>query len=64
MFIFPLDSWWERSVLILIAVVLGFIWSMFQWPRWWSKTLRKEKPKDVEHAKVNKAELDNFMKNK
>ena len=64
MIIFPLDSWLERSVLIAIAVVLGFIFTMLWKPAWWSKLLGKEKPKGVEHAKVNRSELDKFMKNK
>jgi len=64
MIIFPLDSWLERGILIAIAVILGLIYTMFQWPRWWSKYLGKGKPKDVEHAKVDKAELDKFMKDK
>lgn len=35
MIVFPLDNWLERGVLIAIAVALGLIWSMFQFPQWW-----------------------------
>jgi hypothetical protein len=61
MIIFPLDPW-SRGVLILIAVVLGLIFTMMWKPEWWRKLLGKKKPNGVEHAKVDKKKLDKFVK--
>ena len=41
MIIFPL-SWPAKIVLILIALFLGLIFSMLQWPGWWRKHFRKQ----------------------
>jgi len=38
--IFPL-SWPAKIALIFIALFLGLIWSMFQWPQWWHAKLGK-----------------------
>lgn len=38
--IFPLSTG-GRIVLMLIAIVLGLIWSYFQWPDFWRKLLKK-----------------------
>jgi len=38
--IFPL-SWGGKFALIAIAIFLGLIWSMFQFPQWWHKRLGK-----------------------
>jgi hypothetical protein len=40
MIIFPL-SIPGKIVLILIAIVLGLIWSMLQWPDFWKRKLGK-----------------------
>jgi hypothetical protein len=39
--IFPL-SWPGKIVLMLIAVMLGLIWSMLMWPGAWRKLLGNE----------------------
>jgi hypothetical protein len=39
--IFPLTTP-GRIVFILIAIVLGLIWSMFMWPNLWRKMLGKK----------------------
>lgn len=41
MIIFPL-SWPGKVVLILIAIVLGLIFSMIQWPQFWKNLMRKK----------------------
>ena len=62
--IFPL-SIPGKIALTLIAVFLGLIWSMMQWPAWWKKKLgKKDKPNGAEHAKVDKAKLKEFMKDR
>lgn len=38
--IFPLSTG-GRIALMLIAIVLGLIWSYFQWPDFWRKLLKK-----------------------
>lgn len=56
MIIFPL-SWLGKIVLIIIAVFLGMIWSMLQWPDWWIKRLRKNsKSKFLKELKEKKEE--------
>lgn len=39
--IFPLSPL-GKVILILIAIALGVIFSMLQWPDWWKKHFRKE----------------------
>lgn len=39
--LFPL-SVGGKIALILIAIALGIIWSMLQWPEFWKARLRKE----------------------
>ena len=40
MIIFPL-SIPGKIVLIIIAAIIGLIWSMLMWPEWWKAKLRK-----------------------
>ena len=64
MIIFPLSPA-ARVVFILVAAVLGLIFSMVMWPAWWKKKLgKKDKPNGAEHAKVDKAKLKEFMKDR
>ena len=52
MHIFPL-SIPAKIVLVLIAIFLGLIWSMLQWPGWWKKHFRKQS--EVVEEKLDEA---------
>ncbi len=54
MMIFPL-SWPAKIVLMLIAVMIGLIWSMMQYPEWWKRRIRRGS-----QSKLLKA-LDSFQ---
>lgn len=41
MILFPLSPA-GKVILILIALAIGLIWSMLQWPEWWRKKLKKQ----------------------
>ena len=51
--IFPLSTS-GRIILILIAVVIGLIWSMFQFPDFWRRLYKKQKPEVKPNDKLNK----------
>lgn len=53
MIIFPL-SIPGKIILILIAVVLGLIFSMIQWPQFWKNLLRKKEVVKDENNKTDK----------
>lgn len=62
MIIFPLSPA-ERVVFVLIMLIIIAIFTMLQWPQWWSKLLRREnKSQNIEHAKVDKKKLKQFAK--
>lgn len=37
----------RSAVLVLLAILLGTIWSMMQWPAWWRKTFSKMELKKI-----------------
>lgn len=51
--VFPLSPA-GRVVLIIIAIVIGLIWSMLMWPNWWKKVFGKstDQPQVVVNGKA------------
>jgi len=52
MVIFPLDNWWARVALWLIAIFLGLIFSMLAYPAFWRRLFRR---KDAQRETKNDA---------